>query len=54
MALSFDPIDFDQFHLVDLPKRIEEGNGALAAPDLAGVGTIGFRTPDGAAYTYVP
>jgi hypothetical protein len=53
-AITFETIDFDEFHLVDLPKRIESGNGALAAPDLAGVGTIGFRTPDGAAYTYVP
>lgn len=54
MAITFEPIDFDQFHLVDLPKRIEQGSGALAAPDLAGVGTVGFRMPDGAAYTYVP
>jgi hypothetical protein len=54
MTLSFDPIDFDEFHTVDLPARIDAGNGALAAPDLAGVGTLGFRTPDGAAYTYVP
>jgi hypothetical protein len=53
-ALAFDTIDFDDFHLVDLPKRIDAGNGALAAADLAGVGTIGFRTPDGAAFTYVP
>jgi Phytanoyl-CoA dioxygenase (PhyH) len=53
-ALEFPTIDFDDFHRVDLPKRIEAGNGALAAPDLTGVGTLGFRTPDGAAYTYVP
>src|SRR5687767_3837323 len=54
MPITFDTIDFDEFHLVELPKRIEAGNGALAAPDLAGVGTIGFRTPDGAAFSYVP
>ncbi len=54
MAITFEPVDFDRFHLVDLPKRIEQGSGLLAAPDLAGVGTIGFKTPDGAAYTYVP
>ena len=53
-ALEFPPIDFDDFHRDELPKRIDAGNGALAAPDLAGVGTLGFRTPDGAAYTYVP
>jgi len=54
VAITFEAIDFDEFHLVELPKRIEQGSGALAAPDLAGVGTIGFRTPDGAAFTYVP
>ena len=53
-ALEFPTVDFDDFHRVELPKRIDAGNGALAAPDLAGVGTLGFRTPDGAAYTYVP
>lgn len=54
MTITFDTIDFDEFHLVDLPKRIEAGSGALAARDLAGVGTLGFKTPDGAAFTYVP
>ena len=54
MAITFDTIDFDEFHLIDLPKRIEQGSGALAAADLAGVGTLGFRMPDGAAFTYVP
>ena len=54
MSIRFDTIDFDEFHLVDLPKRIEAGNGALAAPDLEKAGTLGFRVPDGAAFTYVP
>jgi hypothetical protein len=53
-ALEFPAIDFDDFHRDELPKRIASGNGALAAPDLAGVGTLGFRVPDGSAYTYVP
>lgn len=52
--LSFATIDFDAFHRVDLPSRIAAGNGALAAADLAGVGPLAFRTPDGSAYTYVP
>jgi len=52
--ITFDTIDFDEFHLVELPRIIEAGNGALAAADLAGVGTLGFQTPDGAAFTYVP
>jgi hypothetical protein len=54
LAITFETIDFDEFHLVDLPKRIEAGNGALAAPDLEKAGTLGFRVPDGAAFTYVP
>lgn len=52
--MTFEPVDFEQFHQVDLPARIEAGNGALAAADLAKAGTLAFRTPDGAAYTYVP
>jgi hypothetical protein len=54
MTLSFPTIDFDEFHRDELPGRIDAGNGALAAADLAGVGTLGLRVPDGAAYTYVP
>jgi hypothetical protein len=52
--VEFPSVDFDRFHREELPTRIATGNGALAAPDLVGVGTIGFRVPDGAAYTYVP
>ena len=52
--ITFEPVDFEQFHQVELPARIEAGNGALAAADLAKAGTLAFRTPDGAAYTYVP
>jgi hypothetical protein len=53
-ALTFDPIDFDSFHTTDLPQRIAGGNGALAARDLSNVKPLGFRVPDGAAYTYTP
>ena len=53
MTITFETIDFDEFHLVELPKLIE-ANGAIAAADLAGVGTLGFQMPDGAAFTYVP
>ena len=52
--MEFPAIDFDRFHQEELPARIATGNGALAAPDLVGAGTLGFRVPDGAAYTYVP
>src|SRR4029450_13096808 len=44
-----------EFHRVELPARIAAGSGALAAPDLAGIGPIGFKvTDDGSSYTYVP
>src|SRR5690242_3724619 len=54
MSFRFDPIDFDDFHRVELPSRLAAGNGALAAPDLQGVAPIAFRVGDGRAYTYVP
>ncbi|HZP31472.1 MAG TPA: phytanoyl-CoA dioxygenase family protein [Acidimicrobiia bacterium] len=54
MSFHFEPIDFDDFHRVDLPARLAAGNGALAAADLDGVEPIAFRLTDGRAYTYVP
>jgi hypothetical protein len=53
-SLEFAAVDFDEFHRRELPRLIEAGNGVSAAADLAGIGTLGFRVPDGAAYTYVP
>jgi len=52
MSERFGPIDFDEFHLVDLPARLAEGNGELARVDLEGVRPIAFRLDDGRAYTY--
>ncbi len=34
---------FQHFHEVELPRRLSEGNGALAASDAAQLGTIAFR-----------
>jgi hypothetical protein len=51
---TFAPIDFDRFHLVDLPARLAAGNGLLAASDLEGAQPIAFRLADGRAYTYAP
>jgi len=53
-TLAFAPVDFDGFHTVELPRRIAGGHGALAAPDLRGVGPLAFRLPDGRAWTFVP
>ncbi|MEY2588841.1 MAG: hypothetical protein QOJ67_825, partial [Acidimicrobiaceae bacterium] len=54
VAALFAPIDFDRFHLEDLPQRLAAGNGALAAADLEGVRPIAFRLDDGRSYTYTP
>jgi hypothetical protein len=54
MSFRFDPIDFDEFHIGELPARLAAGNGAIAERDVRGVGPIAFRLPDGRAYTYVP
>jgi hypothetical protein len=53
-ALTFAPIDFDEFHRVALPARIATGNGRLAAKDLVGVPPLAVQVPDGSAYTYRP
>jgi len=48
----FGPIDFDEFHLAELPERLATGNGKLAAAHLARCRPIAFRLDDGRAYTY--
>ena len=54
MSARFGLIDFDEFHRVDLPARLEAGNGKLAAADLDGVKPLAFRLTDGRAYSYTP
>ena len=53
-AAGFDPIEFRSFHERDLPERIAAGHGALAAKAIARLGSLAFRLPDGAAWTYRP
>jgi hypothetical protein len=51
----FGPIDFDQFHTVDLPARLTTPDGRRAAAALRGAKPIAFRlAEDGRAYTYTP
>jgi hypothetical protein len=52
VSVRFGPIDFDEFHLHELPERLATGNGKLAAPHLARCRPIAFRLDDGRAYTY--
>jgi ectoine hydroxylase-related dioxygenase (phytanoyl-CoA dioxygenase family) len=51
--LAADADSFHRFHTVDLPARLDAGNGALAFGDLAPLGTLAIATPAG-TYTYVP
>jgi hypothetical protein len=54
MAAGFPELDFAAFHRERLPELLEGGNGALAAPGTAGLGSLAFRLPSGEAFTYVP
>lgn len=55
MAIEgFEDLDFRAFHQGELPRRLAAGNGPLAAPAVARLGSLAFRIPDGDAYTYVP
>ena len=55
MEPAFAPIEFTSFHLEQLPRLLDAGRGALAAQDdLATLGSLAFRVPSGAAYTYRP
>jgi len=52
VSARFGPIDFDEFHLRELPERLATGNGKLAAAHLSRCRPIAFRLDDGRAYTY--
>ena len=54
MKLSVPSIDFDHFHLSDLPQRLARGNGRRAFADLQDAPPLAFRIPGSAGYTYIP
>jgi hypothetical protein len=54
VAAGFEPLDFHRFHREAPAEWLRLGRGALAAPGARGLGSLAFRRPDGAAYTYVP
>ena len=55
MTSAFAAIDFRDFHERELPRQLLAGRGALAAEDdLVQIGSLAFRLPDGAAFTYRP
>ncbi|HXQ60498.1 MAG TPA: phytanoyl-CoA dioxygenase family protein, partial [Acidimicrobiales bacterium] len=50
----FGPIDFDRFHLEELPSRLSDRPRIFSAADLQVVRPIAFRLDDGRSYTYTP
>jgi len=55
MIAGFEPIDFDEFHGGELLRRLQAGNGALAADEAMVHGALAFRLDQGGgAYTYLP
>jgi len=55
MAIEgFRAVDFAAYHRDELPRLLAAGRGALAAKALGSLGSLAFRMPDGAAFTYQP
>jgi ectoine hydroxylase-related dioxygenase (phytanoyl-CoA dioxygenase family) len=53
MAVAgFADLDFHAFHREELPRRLGDGRGAMAARAVAAQGSLAFRLPTGDAYTY--
>lgn len=50
---GFETLDFDDFHRVELPRRLAAGNGARAAEGAPKRNSLAFRLSEGSAYTYV-
>jgi len=55
MAIEgFRALDFTTYHRDELPQLLAVGRGALSAKALGTLGSLAFRMPDGAAFTYQP
>lgn len=50
----FGSIDFDWFHLEELPGRLRERQAIFSDADAEVLRPLGFQLSDGRAYTYVP
>ena len=50
--MQSDPIEFERFHLEELPLRLASGNGALAHDLAARLGPLTLQLEDGRAFTY--
>jgi ectoine hydroxylase-related dioxygenase (phytanoyl-CoA dioxygenase family) len=51
-AWGYDPIDFDAFHRVELPRRLATGVNEQVAWDVVGAAPIALQLTDGRAYSY--
>jgi len=55
MVASFPSVDFNEFHQIDLPRRLDAGNAALAKKEAARLRPMAIRLQEsGEAYSYVP
>jgi ectoine hydroxylase-related dioxygenase (phytanoyl-CoA dioxygenase family) len=50
----FGSIDFEQFHSKELPERLGQRGAIFSVADADVLRPLGFRLPDGRAYTYMP
>ena len=50
----FGPIDFDRFHLDQLPALVRDRGPVFTAADFRLVRPLAFQLPDGRAFTYLP
>jgi hypothetical protein len=53
-SVGLPPVDFDDFHRDELPRRLVNGGNERAAWDVAEAAPFAFRIRDRSAYSYVP
>ena len=51
-SVGLSPVDFDDFHRRELPRRLQEGVNEQVAWDVEGRAPIAIGLPDGRAYSY--
>ena len=52
-TVGLSPVDFDEFHREELPRRLAEGVNERVAWDVEGKAPISIGLPDGRAWSYV-
>lgn len=52
-AWGYDPVDFDEFHRHELPRRLADGVNDEISWSVAGAAPISVQLSDGRAYSYV-